>query len=657
MSESAGFTVIRTKYAGYCVLCRVAYSAGTEIVWVRSRNERFCIPCARKSKRSAASLNTNMRSTTLADGEELPPTGSTAGHDELINEDHGDTAVDCEKRATDGALVAQLTVSQVTNMLARTLKADFSRICVVGEVTDFGLNRGHWYFTLKDSKALLNAICFKMVNHRFRFVLENGLKILAYGSIEIYPPQGRYSLKVDRIDLLGEGAFQLAFNQLKAKLSAEGLLDEKFKRQIPKYPRRVALVTSKLGAALQDMLAVLRSCKVHILICDVKVQGDGADKSIANALRALQNESVDIIVIARGGGSKEDLNCFNSETLARAIRASAIPVISGVGHETDWTICDLAADMRVPTPTAAAEKIAKSRNEIVTALSDYRERLLSSAQKRIDNATSKMDKLRLEPRLNHWLQKISIYEHNVDRLKSRMITRLESLLTGLEHHIKARQNQLDSRGRQSLERTAIRLAKADPRTAILRLDQRTTHLLEKTRQLRAALEQAGENQCLTGERLAETLRQTLLLHLEQKFSKAKQRTERANPLRLLPLLEERLTRNASLVKSLNHRLERATNVKLNRDEERLARVLDKLRALGPSSVLLRGFAILQHKDKSIIRSAEDARAGDELTAILGKGKLRLLVLDVEQNYEAEKEQHSNCGFNSEQHTKTKPSEH
>ncbi len=276
-----------------------------------------------------------------------------------------------------------LTVSQLTTSIRTALESRFAAVWVEGEISNFkDHSSGHWYFTLKDENAQLRAKCFRSTNMRIRFRPTNGLKVRARGKLSVYAPRGEYELVVDALDPVGAGALQIAFEQLRARLQAEGLFASELKRPLPVFPRRVGIVTSPTGAAIRDILNVIsrRTRTVHVLFAPAKVQGDLAGPDIARAIRfinlyherALREgrtaDLVDVLIVGRGGGSTEDLWAFNQEEVARAIRKSAIPVISAVGHETDYTIADFVADHRAPTPSAAAEIVAAREDQICSSL-------------------------------------------------------------------------------------------------------------------------------------------------------------------------------------------------------------------------------------------------------------------------------------------------
>lgn len=268
------------------------------------------------------------------------------------------------------------TVSQVTKDLRQLLEDNFPSLWISGEVSNFkAAASGHFYFTLKDENAQLGAVMFKGHNQLLKFQLENGLEIIVHGHITVYEPRGQYQIIIDYVEPKGLGALQLAFEQLKKRLEAEGLFDKKYKKPIPYLPKKVGIITSPKGAVLHDIQTILtrRFPNIEILINPVRVQGDGAAEEIAEAVDEMNRRSdVDVLIVGRGGGSLEDLWAFNEEIVVRSIFNSKIPVISAVGHETDYTLSDLAADLRAPTPSAAAELAVPGKEDLTALIDEHR---------------------------------------------------------------------------------------------------------------------------------------------------------------------------------------------------------------------------------------------------------------------------------------------
>ena len=263
-------------------------------------------------------------------------------------------------------------VSELSRAIREKLEAEFGEVWVEGEVSNFRTAAsGIFYFTLKDESAQLRCVCFRQYSRYLKFRPEDGLLVTARGRMSVYEARGEYQLNVEFLEPRGLGALQLAFDQLKKKLAAEGLFDAGRKRPLPKLPRRIGIITSPRGAVIQDMIRILRRRheNLHLLIYPARVQGEGAAEEMVEALRFFnlsppRGRPVDVIILARGGGSIEDLWAFNEEKLARAIASSGIPVISAVGHETDFTIADFVADLRAPTPSAAAELVIETQERL-----------------------------------------------------------------------------------------------------------------------------------------------------------------------------------------------------------------------------------------------------------------------------------------------------
>jgi exodeoxyribonuclease VII large subunit len=395
-----------------------------------------------------------------------------------------------------------LTVSQLTAQIRVLVEDVFSDIYVVGEVSNAKLYpSGHWYFSLKDKDATLSCVSFKNANQNLKFRLEDGLMLVAHGKLSVYPPRGAYQMVVTSLEPVGIGEWQLAFEQLKKQLDSEGLLEPSRKRALPMLPKRIGVVTSTAGAALRDILSALarRNRNVHVVIAAAKVQGEGSAEEVAAAIADLQKiVDVEVIIVARGGGSIEDLWSFNTEVVARAVAVCRVPVISGVGHETDITICDLVADLRAPTPTAAAELVARGSVELIEKWTHFASRLVSAVDLRLS---------------------------------------------------------IDRRG-----------------------------------------------------------------------------LERCNPLSSLLRYQQRLEHHRLEVVHREHQMTAAITRKVGDARHYWRTQSQKLISLGPMAVLKRGFAVLRNKEGQVIRTASEVNVGDELEALLERGKLRINVQSIEDNW-------------------------
>ena len=280
-----------------------------------------------------------------------------------------------------------LTVSRLATLLKEVLEDNFAQVLVEGEISNFSVPAsGHFYFSLKDESAQLRAVMFRTQARRLPFRPENGMRVILSGRVSLYSQRGEVQLIAETLEPRGVGSLQVAFEQLKSKLAGEGLFAEARKRPLPTFPRTVGVVTSATGAAIHDIVNVLRrrGAGLRVVLRPVRVQGDGAAAEIAEAIADHNRlKAADVLIVGRGGGSLEDLWAFNEEVVARAIHASAIPVISAVGHEVDFTIADFVADLRAPTPSAAAELVARSRLELEGHLDHLSQRLAGQMQGRL----------------------------------------------------------------------------------------------------------------------------------------------------------------------------------------------------------------------------------------------------------------------------------
>ena len=356
-----------------------------------------------------------------------------------------------------------LTVSRLTALLRGVLEENFEQLWVQGEVSNLSYpSSGHCYFTLKDAGAQLRCVMFKNAVKNLKFRLADGMSLIARGRISVYDQRGEYQLICEYMEPAGIGALQTAFVQLKEKLALEGLFDEAHKTALPRFPRRIGVVTSPTGAAIHDILNVLkrRFASLEVLLYPVRVQGEGSALEIAQAINDMNRlAEVDILIVGRGGGSLEDLWAFNEEVVARAVYRSKIPVISAVGHETDWTICDFVADLRAPTPSAAAELVIGSSEELRNQIEALSHRLRRSVESLLSAHEGRLEGLRRalhDPRtmLGHLAQRM-------DDLSGRLETGLSAAV---------------SRRRDRFERLQASLLHNDPKGRIEALRQRITLL-------------------------------------------------------------------------------------------------------------------------------------------------------------------------------------
>ena len=327
--------------------------------------------------------------------------------------------------ANDSPAKQVLTVSRLTQKIQWTLHDSFPDFWVAGEITNLTQPQsGHIYLTLGDEQAQIKSVIWRSTAKRIGFDLQDGMEVICRGSIDVYPPRGVYQLIIKKIEPQGVGSQQLALKQLHAKLAAEGLFDAERKRPLPRLPKRIGVVTSPTGAAIRDFLQVVsrRWPNLEILILPSRVQGDGAGGEIAAAIRSasrLQNP-LDVLVVTRGGGSAEDLWCFNDEAVVRAIADSPIPVISGVGHEIDVTLCDVVADVRALTPSEAAELVIPVKLQVIAGIEELQSRMNAALSARIDVAEQKLKSLEQRRVLQEPEQLLNVSRRTVDEIELRM---------------------------------------------------------------------------------------------------------------------------------------------------------------------------------------------------------------------------------------------
>jgi exodeoxyribonuclease VII large subunit len=436
------------------------------------------------------------------------------------------------------------TVSELTTRVKRALENQIGQVWVEGEISNLRAQAsGHMYFSIKDARTQLSCVLFKGTRVGQRELMEDGQKVVLQGDLTVYEVRGQYQLIVRAVELQGVGALQVKFEKLKAKLQAEGLFNAETKQELPRFPQRIGIVTSLSAAALRDVLHVIRRRQpsVQIVLAASRVQGQGAENEIANAIGQLNRwaatEPLDLILVTRGGGSLEDLWAFNEEAVARAIHASTVPVVSAVGHEIDFTISDFVADARAATPSAAAEIITAAAVALRDSLATTAERLT-------------------------WLAR-----HRCESLKER---------TGTIAH---------------------RLGRCHPRR---RLQER----MQRVDELHADLQRAVQSR-----------RQIFSTHWRGLAERL---------LRVHPELVVRHRRQQ--VAQLTSRLRERKGHRLDRAAQRLTRLMDRLRLLGPANVLARGYSItLDAATQKVIRSAKQAPAGTRVRTQLRDGSIESTV--------------------------------
>jgi exodeoxyribonuclease VII large subunit len=343
-------------------------------------------------------------------------------------------------------LHGKLSVSGLVVLLQDVVETNFVTVTVEGEISNFAAPAsGHWYFTLKDSHAQLRAVMFRGRNRLVRSPPLDGVQAVCSGAVTVYAARGELQMVVDSLVLGGQGDLQVAFEALKERLAEEGLFSAERKRALPPFPRSVGIVTSASGAAIQDIFNVMqrRAPDVHLLLCPVRVQGDGAAEEIAEAVRNLNRYGrLDVLIVGRGGGSMEDLWAFNEEVVARAIADSEIPVISAVGHETDFTIADFVADLRAPTPSAAAELVARNRQELETHLDHLQIRLCSRMDQSLGLVAERL--AGLEGRLKIYARDFAALPDKIMALENRLVIAIRSRMRQYEDGLAVAAGRLDA---------------------------------------------------------------------------------------------------------------------------------------------------------------------------------------------------------------------
>jgi exodeoxyribonuclease VII large subunit len=360
------------------------------------------------------------------------------------------------------------TVSELTARIRDLLAAQFANFWVEGEVSNYHeAQSGHLYFTLKDAKSQVRCVCFRQQVRLLKFRPEDGLHVIVRGSIGVYEPRGEYQIYVEHIEPVGVGALQLAFEQLKKRLEAEGLFDASRKKPLPVLPRRIGLVTSPRGAAVRDVVRILRRRfpNVHLILYPVRVQGEGAAAEIIKAIKFFNSAAmVDVLILARGGGSLEDLWAFNEETLARAIVASEIPIISGVGHETDFTIADFVADVRASTPSAAAELVVQTRQEFDRHVAELLQKMVHEIRYLISEERHRLRDLLGHPGWRRLEEQLRQYRQQADEFTSRLGQALLARLEKLHRRFTVAQTRIaafDLRARIAAQRVRIEQRASD----------------------------------------------------------------------------------------------------------------------------------------------------------------------------------------------------
>jgi exodeoxyribonuclease VII large subunit len=482
-------------------------------------------------------------------------------------------------------------VSELTGRISDLLGRAFHDVWIEGEVSNYhAAQSGHMYFTLKDARSQIRCVCFRDQVRGLKFRPEDGLHITVRGSLGVYEPRGEYQVYVSYIEPVGLGALQLAFEQLKGRLEAEGLFDQARKKPLPILPRCIGVITSPTGAAVRDILRVLkrRFANVHVQLYPVKVQGETAAAEIVAALGHFSRaRSADVVIVARGGGSLEDLWSFNEETVARAIAACEIPVITGIGHETDFTIADFVADLRAPTPSAAAEIVVQSRREFERQIAGHYRDLVQQMR-----------------------YLLSERRHRVRDLEAhRGFRQIEILL-------RRRHQQLDELSASLGVGLRLRLARA--RQAVTKAG---TQIVSFDLRARVAILR----------RRIEQQRETLLSALERLVTR-KQRRYTIARVGLAALdLRARVGRLRRTLDESRRNLGAGMDRVLVAKRRRLEAAALQLNERSPFQLLARGYAIVYDASGRVLRSPDQVAPGDDISMRLARGELEATVRHTRRN--------------------------
>ncbi len=457
------------------------------------------------------------------------------------------------------------SVSQLNHTARLLLEGNLGQIWLTGEISNFSQPiSGHWYLSLKDENAQVRCAMFRMKNMRVGFKPQNGMQVLVKASVSLYEPRGDYQLIIDTMQLAGDGLLQQQFEQLKQKLAAEGLFAQQLKKPIPHFNQRVGIVTSKSGAALQDILQVLqrRDPSLQVVIYPTQVQGKDATGEIVQMIElANARQEVDVLIVGRGGGSLEDLWCFNEEAVARAIFASELPIISAVGHETDVTIADFVADLRAPTPSAAAELVSRDQKELLQQL-QYRQQHLEIA---------------------------------FDRLFSRKQQQWERLNLRLSHQHPSKQ---------------LKLQQQHTRQLLLRLNQAIQRRLDRQRQSDHYLQQ----------RLGTAI-QRQLDRKQNRYLNLQQRLQQN-------LLPYRIGQQQQRLQQQKVRLNTMFEKTLADKQYKLAKLCSKLDSLSPLAVLARGYSITQNTTGNAIIDSAQLQPNEQIQTRFRQGAVISRVIEI-----------------------------
>ena len=480
------------------------------------------------------------------------------------------------------------TVTQLNYSVRHLLEVELGQVWLTGEISNFSQPvSGHWYLTLKDENAQVRCAMFKMKNLRVNFRPQNGMQVLVRANVSLYEPRGDYQLIIESMQMAGDGLLQQQFEELKMKLAARGFFAQEHKKPIPKFVKQVGIITSPSGAALQDILHILnrRDPSLQIVIYPTLVQGKEATQDIIDTIKlANQRKECDVLIVGRGGGSLEDLWCFNEEAVAYAIYQSELPIISAVGHETDVTIADFVADLRAPTPSAAAELVSRDQQEMVRQL-----------QHHLNTVNLAFDRL--------WVEKLSRFQYLNLRLNAQSPAKQLELL-----HFKLTQifDRLQGRLEQSLKLKEQKIAqlflRVQAKHPSRQLEMKKLHLTQQETRLCKQIEQ-------------------LFNAKRQQFYFAKQRLDNS-------ALPHNISRQNQNLQQLSHRLTYSIEKQFTKQQQGFHALCTKLDGLSPLKILGRGYSITQNDQQHVIINTKQIAKGDRITTQLADGQILSEVIAV-----------------------------
>ncbi len=488
-----------------------------------------------------------------------------------------------------------LSISEISALIKNSLENRFQNLSLQGEITNYKVSStGHHYFSLKDEKACIQCVLFKNRQQSAKFPFKNGDKVLSHGDLNVYEPSGTYQLVIKRMEMAGIGDLLAKIEALKQELFKLGYFDPKRKKPLPSFPKTIGIVTSLQGAVIQDIIHVLnrRAHAFHLIIYPVKVQGEGSAEEIKEALQTFEKEvNVDVIIIARGGGSIEDLMAYNSKIVADAIYHSSTPIISAVGHEVDYTICDSVADFRAPTPSAAAEIVMPATLEILGTLSSYQHRLIQKMQDRLSLIRKVIESKR----------------------KFFGKTQLDRQMSHLKLNIEFKNNALEQTIFHKIE--ALKQKKKD---ASERLKEKNP-LLQQQRQKYNLSRMLPEVYKLLSKELL--LKKTSLSKLKVALDQKIKQLQEIKQIQLSQ--KDRSIYLEPLLKSLAFRKER---LKFSRDQ---------CLALNPKMILKKGYCIpFQQNSRRVILSSKTLKNNEPFDVLFSDGLVATQVITIQEHYES-----------------------